>query len=262
MEKVLTAINYVMNELGSVQKSGQMKMGNKVKYSYFSEDDLLNAVRPLFQKHELVIFPSGVSDAQSTTYVTSGGSTMNHFMATYHFTIAHTKSGQSIEVVVRGEGADTGDKGANKAATGAMKYALRQTFMVATGDDPDAVSSDAQERATQQQTQKQTSGSKKQETKKQSSEEVVNPEWLEKALSYEIPDGTMFAGQQLRSLLKDETMGPMIMEYLCGHDPDGDGKMFEPVTDEDKSLQNAALYIHKFHEDYKKLLEKYKATVN
>ena len=41
---------------------------------------------------------------------------------------------------------DVGDKSANKAATGLLKYALRQTFLIETGDDPDAESSNGMER--------------------------------------------------------------------------------------------------------------------
>ena len=50
-------------------------------------------------------------------------------------------------VKVLGDGADTGDKASYKAMTGAMKYALRQTFVIETGDDPDDTPSDVQERA-------------------------------------------------------------------------------------------------------------------
>ena len=36
-----------------------------------------------------------------------------------------------------GEGADTGDKAPYKAMTGALKYALLQSFLLASGDDPE-----------------------------------------------------------------------------------------------------------------------------
>ena len=37
-----------------------------------------------------------------------------------------------------GAGADTGDKGVYKSMTGAEKYFLMKTFLIATGDDPEA----------------------------------------------------------------------------------------------------------------------------
>lgn len=260
MKNIYKAIGSVMQALGSVEKTGQMKGG--VQYAYYSEDDLLNALRPLFKENGLVIFPSGIKDRVVETYTTSKGNTQNHIVATYQFTLAHAESGESVIIEVQGEGADSGDKSANKSATAALKYALRQSFMVATGDDPDATDSATQERATQQK----ATGTKKPEPKKQQAPkqepEKVNPEWMEKALSYKIPEDALFPGKELRYLLKDKTAGPMVIEYLCGHDPNGDGNMFEVKTEEDESLQNAALYVHKFNEDYKKMLEEYKATVN
>ena len=41
------------------------------------------------------------------------------------------------ETTITGEGIDKGDKAGYKAYTGALKYYLANTFMVATGDDPE-----------------------------------------------------------------------------------------------------------------------------
>jgi hypothetical protein len=46
------------------------------------------------------------------------------------------RSGEELTVRVAGEGADAGDKAPYKAMTGALKYALLQSFLLATGDDP------------------------------------------------------------------------------------------------------------------------------
>ena len=54
-----------------------------------------------------------------------------------------------IDVTAPGEGADSGDKSGNKANTCAYKYALRQTFVIETGDDPDEEASEKSQRATQ-----------------------------------------------------------------------------------------------------------------
>ena len=48
-----------------------------------------------------------------------------------------TETGFSESSVTSGEGMDKGDKGIYKAQTGALKYYLSVTFMVATGDDPE-----------------------------------------------------------------------------------------------------------------------------
>ncbi len=59
----------------------------------------------------------------------------------------HVPTGTYIDVMAPGEGADAGDKSSPKAATGAYKYALRQTFLIETGDDPDKDASGPQEQA-------------------------------------------------------------------------------------------------------------------
>ena len=46
--------------------------------------------------------------------------------------------------IITGEGMDKGDKAGYKAYTGALKYFLADTFMVATGDDPEKDSPDQQ----------------------------------------------------------------------------------------------------------------------
>jgi hypothetical protein len=46
-----------------------------------------------------------------------------------------------MDIQTLGEGSDTGDKTLNKCMTAAYKYAIRQTLMISTGDDPDAIPS-------------------------------------------------------------------------------------------------------------------------
>ena len=62
--------------------------------------------------------------------------------------------GSSITVQAVGEGADAGDKASYKAATGLYKYALRQTFCIETGDDPDASQDEEREEQPKQRPQK------------------------------------------------------------------------------------------------------------
>jgi len=53
----------------------------------------------------------------------------------YSFVDVYT--GEEIVTRVAGEGLDAGDKAPYKAMTGALKYALLQSFLLATGDDPE-----------------------------------------------------------------------------------------------------------------------------
>jgi hypothetical protein len=53
------------------------------------------------------------------------------------YTFSDVNSGEEIVAKVAGQGLDTGDKAPCKAMTGALKYALLQSFLLATGDDPE-----------------------------------------------------------------------------------------------------------------------------
>ena len=56
---------------------------------------------------------------------------------------------RDFSVKVAGEGADPGDKSVCKAQTSALKYALLQSFLIATGDDPEADSGKSGDRGKQ-----------------------------------------------------------------------------------------------------------------
>jgi hypothetical protein len=53
------------------------------------------------------------------------------------YTFSDVDSGEEIIAKVAGQGLDAGDKAPYKAMTGALKYALLQSFLLATGDDPE-----------------------------------------------------------------------------------------------------------------------------
>lgn len=132
MSELHKAILCVMKEIGYVQKEGKVEFG-KTKYNYAGEADLIRAIRPIMIENNLDMYPSGISDINIV------GSKV---VAKYEFTMVHVESGESMVICALGEGMDSGDKASYKAATGALKYALRQTFIIETGDDPDKVSSE------------------------------------------------------------------------------------------------------------------------
>jgi len=59
------------------------------------------------------------------------------------YTFTDENSPEEITARVAGEGLDVGDKSSYKAMTGALKYALLQSFLLATGDDPEDERGDA-----------------------------------------------------------------------------------------------------------------------
>lgn len=144
IKAVLKAINTVMQEVGYVEKTRSAKL----PYSFASEAGLIHALRPEMVKAGLVMWVSKVETDVDERYTTKNNAVMSRAKVTATLRIAHVTSGEWIEIASQGEGADSGDKATPKALTGFFKYALRQTFLIETGDDPDFANSEEQERAT------------------------------------------------------------------------------------------------------------------
>jgi hypothetical protein len=136
------AILEVMGSVGFVQKQG----AKGLNYTYASESALIAALRPAMIEAGVFCYIQELPSIEQLPYVTSKGTAMNRTIAHGVVRFVHPESGTHIDVHAMGEGADVGDKAGNKAATGLLKYALRQTFLIETGDDPDQHSSAEQER--------------------------------------------------------------------------------------------------------------------
>ncbi len=141
-ENIHTAILKVMSEVGYVQK----KRTQGLNYSYAGEAALIEAIRPAMIEAGITMHVSDVQHVASNDYTTKNGAVMHSLSIISQITFSHAASGTSITSQAFGEGADSGDKAAYKAQTGAYKYALRQTFCIETGDDPDKYDSKEQER--------------------------------------------------------------------------------------------------------------------
>jgi hypothetical protein len=107
-----------------------------LNYSYASEAELIAALRPAMTEHGLTIDPVDMELVSRTEYQTARKHTMFTSIIKCTYRLQHV-SGTHEDIVVFGEGADIGDKGLPKAMTCALKYALRQSFLIETGDDPD-----------------------------------------------------------------------------------------------------------------------------
>lgn len=138
------AINAVMQEVGFVHKDGKIQGG--AKYKFVGEAALLKALRPSMVAHGLMLFPVSYEMIEHThDRLDNGyGKLRGDHLATVHATyrLVHV-DGHYIQVQAIGTGHDFGDKQVNKAMTIAFKYALRQLFMIETGDDPDRHASGA-----------------------------------------------------------------------------------------------------------------------
>lgn len=135
---IYEAMNWVMTQVGYVKK--QRAVG--LTYSFAGEAQLIAALRPAMVEAGIVCYVSAVDMQETARYQNTradGKPGANMTSRTLRLTVrfVHAKSKTYIEAQSMGEAADSGDKAFNKAMTGAYKYALRQAFMIETGDDPD-----------------------------------------------------------------------------------------------------------------------------
>ena len=148
MQKITEAILAVMDEVKGIEKTMDVGTGQS-SYKGVSDKVVKEVLRPAMIKNGLVIVPTAV-DARATTdrweetsqYGTKQKqSTLTE--VTTKYLLVHS-SGESIELAGYGHGVDSQDKGAGKATTYALKYALLYTFMIPTGkiDDADSTHSD------------------------------------------------------------------------------------------------------------------------
>ena len=122
-----------LNNRGVLKKGAK---NNFDKYTYFSEAQYKKLFTELFSNNGLEL------KFNTVRYETFDGTERqaNGRLATLEFTLIDTETGFYEESQITGEGIDKGDKGLYKAYTGAVKYYLANTFLVATGDDPETES--------------------------------------------------------------------------------------------------------------------------
>lgn len=128
---VFQRMHKVMEEVGTIEKNGKNTFQN---YEYATEADFVHAVRPLLIKHGLVIVPQG---ANTGAFIELEKGQKLTTIAIEYKVVAIDDPSDYTTVTMLGQGSDKGDKGVYKAITGTKKYMLANTFMIATGDDPE-----------------------------------------------------------------------------------------------------------------------------
>lgn len=115
---------------GRVAKSGY---NSHNKYSYVMEADLLDAVREEMLNNKVCIFSS--VEESTTQEIGDKGNILTTVKMMHTF--VDSESGDQFSVYTYGQGSDKLDKGVYKAITGANKYFLLKSFMLAGDDDPE-----------------------------------------------------------------------------------------------------------------------------
>lgn len=146
MKNISKAILNVMNEVKGIEKSMTVGSGS-ASYKGVPDKEVKKIVGESMRKNGLCLIPISIDSNteisrwyEETTY--NGQTTKKQKQSV--FTEAKTKylllheSGESIEVAGYGHGVDSQDKGAGKATTYALKYAMLYSFLIPTGDIDDA----------------------------------------------------------------------------------------------------------------------------
>jgi hypothetical protein len=122
----------IRRRIGQVEKRGINEAGN---YRYVRAADLAGPIGDLLAEYGIILLPRLESINSDPLGNRAGLEERTHVVVAYTFVDA--KTSEELTVKLAGTGMDPGDKAVAKAQTSALKYALLQTFLIATGDDPE-----------------------------------------------------------------------------------------------------------------------------
>lgn len=135
LQKKKNTLRKALKEKGILKKGATNDFD---KYQYFSEAQYKELFTDLFSQVGLEL---KFNEIEYTTFEGTEKQA-NGRMPKLEFYLFDSETGFYETTCITGEGIDKGDKGGYKAYTGALKYYLANTFMVATGDDPEKESPD------------------------------------------------------------------------------------------------------------------------
>lgn len=149
MGNIFKAMSEITAEISAVAKNLEVGFGSS-RYKAVGEADILAAVKPIEAKHGVYSYPVSreIIEAGTMEKETKSGKTVQLFMrikVVYRFVLIEDPV-QYIDIVSYGDGVDTQDKAPGKAMTYADKYALMKAYKIITGDDPDQIHSEPQDK--------------------------------------------------------------------------------------------------------------------
>jgi hypothetical protein len=124
---IFQRLHAIMTEVSYVQKTKPPKEGG-LKYSSVKHDDVTAKVREPMLKWGVYSYPCGMNQSREGN--------MTEMQIMYRF-VCIDKPDDFLDIPSLGYGADNQDKGAGKAMSYAVKYALLKGLGLETGDDPD-----------------------------------------------------------------------------------------------------------------------------
>lgn len=125
LNSVYKKIHEIMKVIGIIEKD---KTNDFHKYKYASEFAIKKAV------HEQLVAQKLILQLSQESFTKDGNTTT----VTFEYCFIDIETGDKMCGLFSGTGEDKGDKGLYKAFTGCLKYLLTTTFLIPTGDDPEA----------------------------------------------------------------------------------------------------------------------------
>lgn len=115
-------------------KKSTMKT-NQFSYEYLGEAELNESIRPLLDKHGILVVPisdnGNYVDTQKVVVEVNGSQKVSYMTTMQQaYLVAEKKEGQYMIIVSTGSGQDSGDKGANKAVTGCIKNVFKALGLI------------------------------------------------------------------------------------------------------------------------------------
>lgn len=132
-QKIYPAMVGIFGDCQAIEKGQRNKTQG---FSFRGIDDVYQALHGVFAKNGVFVLPYVMEHTVAQRETKSGG-VMHHHLLKIRFAFV-ASDGSQCEAVSLGEAMDSGDKGATKAASIALKYALFQIFLIPVRDLPDA----------------------------------------------------------------------------------------------------------------------------
>lgn len=104
-------------------------------FNFRGIDQVYDALHPVFAKHGVFLLTEVLDHQKVEKQTRNGGLALHHFLTVKFRFVA--RDGSSVESILLGEAADSGDKGINKCLSIALKYCLFQALLIPLADDCD-----------------------------------------------------------------------------------------------------------------------------
>lgn len=137
-ETLVERIAAIQAQLTTFGRDLTISAGRSSEYSATSYGAIAKVLRPLMAKYRINCCLSVIKSKVVQTEMEWGSNKVLLYKARYLASFATEKSGELIVFNVEAHALDTGDKAPGKAQTYALKSALKQLFLIDTGDAEEA----------------------------------------------------------------------------------------------------------------------------